>query len=44
MRNYNNSYFDKIKIHLLIKVPFKFMFETNASHLSSYLISLLFNY
>lgn len=28
MRNYNNSYFDKIKIHLLIKVPFKFMFET----------------
>jgi hypothetical protein len=28
MNNYNNSYFDKIKIHLLIKVSYKFMFET----------------
>ena len=28
MKKYNNMYFNKIKINLLIKVPFKFMFET----------------
>lgn len=28
IRSYNISYFEKINIHLLLEVPFKFMFET----------------
>lgn len=27
-KSYNTSYFEKINIHLLLEVPFKFMFET----------------
>lgn len=28
IKNYNNEYFEKVNIHLLLEVPYKFMFET----------------